>query len=141
MKPTLTALSLQATTRFIKGKILIFVKTSLQSFIYDVVDDFCFSTQEVKEIYQQSRIIKCFIHLILTDTDSCSLQFIFVCDSRSNISEKESGDLIFKIALQSKLKERLDTSDNIYDQFSCQKTLTFKNKQDCIQLHQLITLT
>ena len=141
MKPTLTALSLQATTRFIKGKILIFVKTSLQSFIYDVVDDFCFSTQEVKEIYQQSRIIKCFIHLILTDTDSCSLQFIFVCDSRSNISEKESGDLIFKIALQSKLKERLDTSDNIYDQFSCQKTLTFKNKQDCMQLHQLITLT
>ena len=141
MKPTLTALSLQATTRFIKGKILIFVKTSLQSFIYDVVDDFCFSTQEVKEIYQQSRIIKCFIHLILTDTDSCSLQFIFVCDSRSNISEKESGDLIFKIALQSKLKERLDTSDKIYDQFSCQKTLTFKNKQDCMQLHQLITLT
>lgn len=141
MKPTLTALSLQATTRFIKGKILIFVKTSLQSFIYDVVDDFCFSTQEVKEIYQQSRIIKCFIHLILTDTDSCSLQFIFVCDSRSNISEKESGDLIFKIALQSKLKERLDTSDKIYDQFSCQKTLTLKNKQDCMQLHQLITLT
>ena len=141
MKPTLTALSLQATTRFIKGKILIFVKTSLQSFIYDVVDDFCFSTQEVKEIYQQSRTIKCFFHLILTDTDSCSLQFIFVCDSRSNISEKESGDLIFKIALQSKLKERLDTSDNIYDQFSCQKTLTFKNKQDCMQLHQLITLT
>ena len=93
-----------------------------------MVDDFCFSTQEVKEIYEQSRIIKCFIHLILTDTDSCSLQFIFVCDSRSNISEKESGDLIFKIALQSKLKERLDTSDNIYDQFSCQKTLTFKNK-------------
>ena len=128
IKPTLTALSLYATTRFVKGKILIFVKTSLQSFFYDVVNDFCFSTQEVKEIYQQSRIIKCFIHLILTDTDSCSLQFIFVCDSRSNINEKESRYLIFKIALQSKLKERLDTSDKIYDQFSSQKTLTFKNK-------------
>ena len=40
-----------------------FAKTSLQSFIYDVVDDFCFPTHEVKEIYQQSRIIKCFIYL------------------------------------------------------------------------------
>ena len=28
-----------------------------------MVDDFCFPTHEVKEIYQQSRIIKCFIYL------------------------------------------------------------------------------
>ena len=66
MNPTLTALSLQPITRLIKGKFLIFAKTSLQSFIYDVVDDFCFPTQEVKGIYQQSRIIKCFIYLFFS---------------------------------------------------------------------------
>ena len=56
----------------------------------------------------------------MTDTGSCSLQFIFVCESRSNISEKKkSQNLIFKIALQSKLKERLDTLDKLYDLFDC----------------------
>ena len=92
-----------------------FAKNSLQSFVYDVIGVFCFPANEVKEFYQQSRIIKCFIYLILTDTDSCFLQFLFVWNSRSNISEKESRNLIFKILLQSKLKERLDTSDKFYD--------------------------
>ena len=51
----------------------------------------------------------------MTDTDSCFLQFLFVWDSRFQISEKESRNLIFKILLQSKLKKRLDTSDKFYD--------------------------
>ena len=101
-----------------------FAKTLLQSFVYNVVDVFSFPSKEVKEIYQQNRIIKCFIYLILTDTDSCYFQFIFVCESRSNISKKESCDLIFKTALQSKLKERLDMSDKFYDQFGCHNTQT-----------------
>ena len=103
---------------------LIFAKTSLQSFVYEVINVFCFPSKEAKEIYQQNRIIKCFIYLILTDTDSCFLQFVFVYDSRSNMSEKELHNLILKIALQSKLKERLDTSDKFYDQFdSCNTQL------------------
>ena len=101
---------------------LMFAKNSLQSFVYDVIGVFCFPANEVKEFYQQSRIIKCFIYLILTDTDICFLQFLFVWNSRSNISEKESRNLIFKILLQSKLKERLDTSDKFYDQFGCRNT-------------------
>ena len=52
-------------------------------------------------------------YLILTDTDSCLLQFFSVCDSRSNISKKESRGLIYKMMLQSKLKERFDTSDKL----------------------------
>ena len=102
---------MKATTRFIKGKMLMFIKTLLHSFIYDVTNVFCFPTNQVKEIYLQNRIIKCFIYLILTDTDSCLLQFLFVCDSRSNISKKVSQNLIFKILLQLKLKERFNTFD------------------------------
>ena len=94
-----------------------FAKTLLQSFIYDVINVFCFATNQVKETYQQNRLIKCFIYLILADTDTCLLQFLFVCDSRSNISAKESQKLIFKILLQSKLQESLDTSEKFYDQF------------------------
>ena len=72
-----------------------FAKNMLQSFIYDVINVFCFATNQAKEIYQQNRLIKCFIYLILTDTDSCLLQFLFVCDSRSNISAKESRKVDF----------------------------------------------
>ena len=52
-----------------------FVKTSLQSFIFDVIDviDFCFLTNQVKEICQQNRITKGFTYLTLTDTVTYSL--------------------------------------------------------------------
>lgn len=82
--------TIKATTRFIKGKMLMFPKVSLQSFVYNVIDVFCFPSKEVKEIYQQNAIIKCFVYLFLVDTDSWSLQFIFVCKLNSTISEKES---------------------------------------------------
>ena len=32
-------------TRFMKGKMLMFAKTSLQSFVYDLIDVFCFPDQ------------------------------------------------------------------------------------------------
>ena len=54
---------------------LMFAKTSLQIFIYDVIDVLRFPTNQVKVIYQHKRIINYFIYLILTDTGSCSLQF------------------------------------------------------------------
>ena len=65
-------------TRFIKGKMLMFSKVSLKSFVYDIIDIFCFPDEEVKEIFDRHKIIKTFVYLILTDTDSCSLQFTFI---------------------------------------------------------------
>ena len=41
------------TTRFMKGKMLMFAKTSLQSFVYDMIDGFCFPDQVVQEIYKR----------------------------------------------------------------------------------------
>ena len=58
----------------------------------------------------------------LTDTDSCSLQFFSVCNSRFIISGKESRNLLFKMLLQSELHKRLAASDKFYDQFGCRNT-------------------
>ena len=48
------------TTRFIKGKMLMFSKTSIRSFAYDLIDTFCFPDEEVKEIYAKNEHIKMF---------------------------------------------------------------------------------
>ena len=104
---------------------LMFSKLSLKSFVYDLIDIFCFPDEEVKEIYYRHKIIKTFAYLILTDTDSCSLQFTFITELKSNISEDEARKLIFEILLLKK-SERLDTSDEFFDQFLCRNKSTKK---------------
>ena len=113
------------TTRFIKGKMLMFSKISLKSFVYDIIDIFCFPDEEVKEIYGRYKIIKTFVYLILTDTDSCSLQFTFITEPKLSISEDDARQLIFEILLVKK-SERLDTSDEFFDQFLCRNKSTKK---------------
>ena len=61
---------------------LMFSKVSLKSFVYDIIDIFCLPDEDVKEIYDKNKIIKCFVYLILTDTVSCSLQFTFIAELR-----------------------------------------------------------
>ena len=63
--------------------------------------------------------------MTLTDTDSCSLQFIFITDLKSSISEDEARKLIFEI-LSLKKGDRLDTSDEFFDQFLCRNKSTKK---------------
>ena len=45
--------NVKLTTRFMKIKMLMFAKTSFQSFIYDMIDIFCFPDQVVQEIYKK----------------------------------------------------------------------------------------
>ena len=106
--------TIKITTRFTKEKMLMFSKVSLKSYVYDIIDVFCFPNEEVREIYAQNYIIKCFIYLILTDTDSCSIKFLFVSDIKSNITESDTRRLIFKIITQSKIGPRLDSSDAFF---------------------------
>ena len=103
------------TTRFMKGKMLMFSKLSLKSFVYDIIDIYCFPDEEVKEIYERKKKIKTFVYLILTDTDSCSLQFTFITDLKLSISEDEARKLIFEILLLKK-----------GDQFLCRNKSTKK---------------
>ena len=58
------------------GKLLMFVKLSLKSFIYDLAETFCFPSRPVLEIYKKYRIEKIEMYHVLTDTDSTALQFI-----------------------------------------------------------------
>ena len=51
------------------------------------------------------------MYLNLTDTDSCSLFFIFVCKTECSIKERESRIVMFEILKLSKIKERLDVLD------------------------------
>ena len=46
--------------RFLNGKTLMFCKTSIQSFVYDLIDIFMFPDEIVKNIYEKYEVIKCF---------------------------------------------------------------------------------
>ena len=45
--------NVKLTTRFIKGKMLMFAKTFLQSFVYNMIDVFSFPNQVLQEIYEK----------------------------------------------------------------------------------------
>ena len=67
------------TTRFLNGKMLMFSKTSIQSFVHDLTDVFMFPEEDVKKVYENNRIEKCFLFQNLTVIDSTSVFFILVC--------------------------------------------------------------
>ena len=107
-------MSIKLTTRFMKGKMLIFAKTSLQSFVYDMIDVFCFPGQVVQEIYKKYHIENCYMYQNLTDTDSTSLFFVFICSLDCTVSEKDSRKILFEVMIASKIFQRLDLSDDFW---------------------------
>ena len=64
------------TTRFLSGKMLMFSKVSIKSFLYDLIDVFMSPNQEIREIYQKYQVEKCYLYQNLTDTDSTSVFFV-----------------------------------------------------------------
>ena len=59
-----TNTAVKVTTRFMKGKMIIFAKTSLISFAYDMIDIFCFpeDNPKVQAFYNKHKIEKCFLY-------------------------------------------------------------------------------
>ena len=108
------------TTRFLNGKMLMFSKTSIQSFVYDLINVFMFPYHIVKEIYKKNEIQKCFLFQNLTDTDSTSLFFIFVCKFLCSINGKTARNIIFEVLTESKVLNRLDLCDNFREEFNVQ---------------------
>ena len=88
--------NIDVTSRFIKGKMLMFAKLSLKSFVYDMIDVFCFPNDEIKQIYDYYQIEKCLLYQNLTDTNSTSLLFTFICNLDCFVPESEAKKLIFK---------------------------------------------
>ena len=105
------------TTRFLNGKMLMFSKVSIKSFVYDLIDVFMFPDQEIREIYQKYQVDKCYLYQNLTDTDSTSMFFLFVCNLNCSVSEDKARNIIFEVMLKSKIFDSLDLSAEFYEQF------------------------
>ena len=105
------------SSRFIKGKMLMFAKLSLKSIVYNMIDVFCFPDETIREIYNRYQIQKCFLYQNLTDTDSISLFFNFICNVDCSVAESEAREIIFECMKKSKIAKRLDVSDEFWKQF------------------------
>ena len=116
----------KVTSRFIKGKMLMFAKLSIKSFVYDMIDVFCFPNQEIQSIYDKYEIEKCFLYQNLTDTDSTSLLFLFICNLQSVLAESEARKVIFECMIKSKILDRLDLSHEFWKQFDVHNASTKK---------------
>ena len=100
----------QVTTRFLSGKMLMFAKLFFMSFIYEVLETFCFPDEKAEKIYEKYLIEKVYMYHILTDTDSICLQFLFVSDPSSNIVDAKYREIIFEVINASEIYYRFDTS-------------------------------
>ena len=89
--------NIKCTTRFMSGKLLMFAKLSLKSFIYSLVELLSFPDGLVQEIYSKYLIERIFVYHVLTDTDSTSLQFIVVSSVRSTFTEEQVRNILFEI--------------------------------------------
>ena len=118
--------NVKVTSRFIKGKMLMFAKLSIKSFVYDMIDVFCFPNKDIQLIYDFYQIEKCFLYQNLTDTDSTSLLFVFVCNLKSTLPESEARKVIFECMTKSKILDRLDVSDEYWKQFNVYNANTKK---------------
>ena len=61
---------IKVTTRFMSGKLPMFAKLSLKSFIYTLAETLYFPNSTVKEIYRKYQIERILCYHVLTDTDS-----------------------------------------------------------------------
>ena len=107
-------------TRFLNGKMLMFSKVSIKSFAFDLIDVFMFPNAKIQEIYEKYKVNRCYLDQNLTDTDSTSMFFVFVCNLDINIRDDKARNIIFEVMLKSKVFDRLDLSAEFYKQFNCQ---------------------
>ena len=102
--------SIKVTTRFMSEKLLMFAKLSLMSFIYEVIETFCFPDENIREIFKRYGIERVEIFHVLTDTGSTSLKFMFISDPNRETPENKYRDIIFEIITSSKIYKRFDSS-------------------------------
>ena len=102
------------------GKLLMFAKLSLKSFIYSLVELLYFPQENpaVAKIYEKYKIEIIFCYHVLTDTDSTSIKFIIVSDIDSTYPECQARDILFEIFSKTEIRERFDKSDEFWKQFN-----------------------
>ena len=128
------------TTRFLNGKMLMFSKVSIKSFVYDLIDIFMFPTTKILKFYHKYDVDYCYLYQNLTDTDSTSMFFVFLCNLNSCLSEDKARNIIFEVMLESKVFDRLDLLVQFYEQFDCRNE-DLKKGLDYLKSKILIMLT
>ena len=117
---------IKPTTRFFSGKMLMFAKLSLKSFICDLIETFVFPNAATKEIYNKNEIEYVYIYQILTYTDSAALQFLFICSEKSTKNDREYRDEIFGVISSNDIFKRFDTSHKFWEKFEARDEKTRK---------------
>ena len=95
----------KCTMRFMYGKLLMFAKLSLKSFICSLVKLLHFPEENpiVSDIYKKYQIEEINCYQVLTDTDSTSTQFIIVSEPESKFPECDIRDILFEIFSKQRL--------------------------------------
>ena len=106
--------NVKCTTRFLAGKMLMFAKLSLKSFIYQLAELFMFWGEIVQAIYDKCQIERVYVYHVLTDTDSTYIQFVVVSSVESTFSEPQVRNIIFEVISQTSVADRFDKSDNFW---------------------------
>ena len=113
--------SVKCTARFMYGKLLMFAKLSLKSFICSLVKLLHFPEENpiVSDIYKKYQIEEIHCYQVLTDTDRTSTQFIIVSEP-----EKKSQNAIYEI-FYLKYFQRLIFAKDLTNPTSFGKNLMF----------------
>ena len=114
-----TNTSIKCTTRFMSGKLLMFAKLSLKSFIYSTAELLAFpeENETVERIYRKYKIERIYCYHILTDTDITSLNFLIISNVCSVFPESKVQNILFEIFSSTKIRKRFDKSDKFWEQF------------------------
>ena len=118
-----TKTNIKCTTRFMSGKLLMFAKLSLKSFIYSLAELLMFPEENevVQQVYNKYLIEKILVYHILTDTDSTSIQFIAISKLESTFTENKFRNVLFEIISKNEIKGRFDKSDDFWKFFGVHK--------------------
>ena len=110
--------AVKTTSRFFSGKMLMFAKIYLISSICDLVKTFFFPNKKTIEIYEKYQIDYIYPFHNLTDTDSTSIFFLFVCPAQSNIPDEKYRDCLFEVFAASGILHKSDRSHEFWEKLS-----------------------
>ena len=111
----------QANFEIFNGKMLMFTKLSLMSFIYELVEVFYFPVEKVIYIiyiYEKYMIERIYLYYVLADTDSTCIMFLFICKIRNSIPHNQFRDIIFKVIVSTDILNRFDRSHEFQEKFN-----------------------
>ena len=108
----------QTNVKCTAGKMLMFAKLSLKSFIYQLAELSMFPDEIVQAIYDKYQIECVYVYHVLTDTDSTNTQFVVISSLESTFTEPQVRNIIFEVFFQTSIVDRFNKSDEFWKQFN-----------------------